>query len=72
MIKTIRCSNCNGKSFFADRSLAGRLVCSSCGIALGSKSNYSFLKSSLSQRKLTKLHYLIIIGLIIAILIIFL
>jgi 5-methylcytosine-specific restriction endonuclease McrA len=31
------CQNCGSRRFKADRALAGRLICQSCGLAAGSR-----------------------------------
>ena len=33
------CQNCGSRRFRADRALAGRLICQSCGLAAGSRPN---------------------------------
>lgn len=33
------CQNCGSRRFRADRALAGRLICQSCGLAAGTRPN---------------------------------
>ena len=33
------CQNCGSRRFRADRALAGRLICQSCGLAAGARPN---------------------------------
>ena len=35
------CQNCGSRRFRADRALAGRLICQSCGLAAGSRPSRS-------------------------------
>jgi len=38
------CQNCGSRRFRADRALAGRLICQSCGLAAGSRPSRSRVK----------------------------
>ena len=40
-VVTSVCQNCGSRRFRADRALAGRLICQSCGLAAGSRPSRS-------------------------------
>ena len=44
------CQNCGSRRFRADRSMAGRLICQNCGLALGSRPSRSSSQRSTVQR----------------------
>ena len=45
------CQNCGSRRFRADRSMAGRLVCQSCGLAAGTRPNRSAARPSGRSRQ---------------------
>ncbi|QNI91181.1 putative zn-ribbon protein [Synechococcus sp. BOUM118] len=45
------CQNCGSRRFRADRALAGRLVCQSCGLATGSRPSRSRPNPRNQQRR---------------------
>ncbi|WP_353291494.1 transcriptional regulator [Synechococcus sp. M16CYN] len=40
------CQNCGSRHFRADRSMAGRLICQGCGLAVGSRVRQTSLRQS--------------------------
>ncbi|WP_186499010.1 TFIIB-type zinc finger domain-containing protein [Synechococcus sp. A15-24] len=48
-VVTSVCQNCGSRRFRADRALAGRLICQSCGLAAGSRPSRN--RSNQRQRR---------------------
>ena len=51
VVATSVCQNCGSRRFRADRSMAGRLVCQSCGLAAGTRSSRSTARPSGRSRQ---------------------
>ena len=51
VVATSVCQNCGSRRFRADRSMAGRLVCQSCGLAAGTRPNRSIVRPSGRSRQ---------------------
>ena len=51
VVATSVCQNCGSRRFRADRSMAGRLVCQSCGLAAGTRPNRSIDRPSGRSRQ---------------------
>ena len=66
------CQNCGSRRFRADRALAGRLICQSCGLAAGSRPTQRRLnqrrrKKAPLLRRQTLIWLLLLIGVAIAV-----
>ena len=51
VVATSVCQNCGSRRFRADRSMAGRLVCQSCGLAAGTRPSRSTARPSGRSRQ---------------------
>ena len=51
VVATSVCQNCGSRRFRADRSMAGRLVCQSCGLAAGTRQSRSTAHTSGRSRQ---------------------
>ena len=51
VVVTSVCQNCGSRRFRADRSMAGRLVCQSCGLAAGTRPNRATARPSGRSRQ---------------------
>ena len=51
VVATSVCQNCGSRRFRADRSMAGRLVCQSCGLAAGTRQSRSTARTSGRSRQ---------------------
>ena len=66
------CQNCGSRRFRADRALAGRLICQSCGLAAGSRLSQRRSKQRLHHsapllKRKTLLFSLLLLGVAIAV-----
>ena len=65
------CPSCGSKNLFADRALAGRLVCRDCASPVGSL-NSSFPKSLNNNQSIRTYKYIFIFALTLIVILIFL
>ncbi len=60
---TYQCNNCGGRSFLADRALAGRMICTDCGTPIGQRGKIQLNRNLGKTNTLNKTWVYILIAL---------
>lgn len=65
------CIRCNGTEFYADRALAGRLICRKCGMAVGTRNNNSLSRNYSRSFSISNPTTIIVLALLVMILVLY-